>query len=358
MAKKNKTIVIVGSHHSPAIELIRQLKQDSKYNWQIHYIGHIHSADTHIHHTILSDPKIIYHNLKSGKFHRRYLPNTIKDIPKIIIAFFKSFLLLLKIKADIVVSFGGYISVPIIITSRLFFIPSVTHEQTLTISLSTKINSYFVNKVALSFTNQPTKIKPSKIAITGNLLRHQIFQQQTKKYQSLTKQLKKFPLIYITGGNQGSQIINQNILKILDKLQQKFTTIHQTGHLNINKFQKLSNRLYHPTDYISNQDIGWVLQKSQIVISRAGANTCQELLALNKKSILIPLYKSQQNEQLKNAKYVKKQLASQTIIINEKQLNGSNLLLAINQLQKIKITPKKNQSTTNFKLLKLIHQLV
>lgn len=357
-----KTILIATTHHTPAIELTKQLQNDPKYFWSIHYVGHIFPSETHITNTIIPKLKIPFHNLDSGKLDRRYLPNTIKGIPRTIKAIFDSISLIQQIKPDIVVSFGGYLSVPIIIAAKFFKIPSITHEQTLTASLATRINSYFVNKVALSFNNkkQISKFPFKKISITGNLLRSEIFNLKNINYLQLEDKIKTRPLIYITGGNQGSSIINKTILKIIKNLSSKYTIIHNTGNIDIKDIKKQTKNIlnYYPTTYVGLEDIGWVLNKSNLIISRSGANISQEIVALNKKSILIPLPKSQQNEQLLNALWVKKNLPEQTIILNQDDLLELTLKKAIDNLFLVKTKINQNQTQINYNLLKLIHETV
>ncbi len=356
-----KTIIITGSHHTPAIELINQLKNDS-YHWQINYIGDVFKSETHLTNTIIPDHEINFYQLTSGKFHRRWLPDTIRGIPKTLAALISSFKLVSTIKPDIIISFGGYVSVPIIIAGSLLKIPTITHEQTLTNSLSTKINSLFATKVALSF-EEPNQIKqlPSKkVVVTGNLLRSDIFKIASSKYRHLESTIKKYPLIYITGGAQGSSAINQTITKIIPSLSAKYTIIHHCGKLEYDliKSQLTSMSHYIPTDYVGLDDIGWVLHNADIVISRSGVNTCQEIVALHKKSILIPLPFSQQNEQLLNAQWVKKWLPKTTIIIDQNQLSANTLLESIDQLAKTKsIHPPKTAIANNL-VLKLIHELI
>ena len=203
---KTKKIIITGTHLTPAIELINQLKKDTD-SWEIFYIGRNYNSHQNLSPSIesITIPKldIKFFGFDSGKLDRRWLPNTLAGIPLTIKSLFKIYKLIAQIKPDVVVSFGGYISVPVIFNSYLQKIPSITHEQTSTLSLSTKINSKFTNKVALSF---PTNLKNDKYVVTGNLLRRQIFENKSKYFQNLKI---KLPIIYITGGNQGSTILNQ-----------------------------------------------------------------------------------------------------------------------------------------------------
>ena len=343
---------------TPALELIRQLKNDRKINWQINYIGRKNnsSVDTtpSIESKIIPKIGINFYSINCGKLDRRWLPNTIKGLPQTTKSLFESFKLIKKIKPDIVVSFGGYVSVPVIISSSFKKIPSITHEQTLTNSLTTKINSFFVNKVALSFDNQKQKenLPKNKIVVTGNLLRQEIFHPQKNEIGNDTD-------IFITAGNQGSHTINLLIKKILPKLK-NYHIIHQTGKKDFNSFKQLTNIYpkYKAFDYLESKDMAHILNKTNLVISRSGANTSQEIVALNKKSILIPLKVSQQNEQLLNAFWVKEKNPKITTIIKENDISERNILENINKLISIKIKNTSIKNTDNLKLLNLIHEII
>jgi len=172
------------------------------------------------------------------------------------------------------------------------------------------------------------------------------------------KQLTHKPLLFITGGNQGSGPINQTVAQIVPDLHLSFTIIHQTGPIDLPKFQHLQTSYpnYRPTNYIDLEDIGWVLHHAKIIISRAGANYCQEIATLQKTAIFIPLPQSQQNEQLKNALWVKKQLPH-TIIIDQNNLTPVLLKNTILKLSKQTTPPSlKTHQPSNLKLLHLIHE--
>ena len=358
MNKVKKTIVITGTHLTPALELIRQLKADKKNDWQINYIGRKNNSS--VDNTPSIESKIIpkigieFYSINCGKLDRRWLPNTIKGLPQTTKSLFESLKLIKKIKPDIIVSFGGYVSVPVIISSFLKKIPSITHEQTLTNSLTTKINSFFVNKIALSFDNQRQKenLPKNKIVVTGNLLRQEIFHPQKNKIGNNID-------IFITAGNQGSHTINLLIKKILPKLK-NYYIVHQTGKKDFNSFKQLTNIYpkYQAFDYLESNDMAYFLNKTNLIISRSGANTSQEIAVLNKKAILIPLKISQQNEQLLNALWVKEKNPQNTQILEEKDITEKDILENINKLITNKTKKIVIKNTDNLKLLNLIHEIL
>ncbi len=280
-------------------------------------------------------------------------------IPLTIAGIFQSFFLIYKIKPDIVVSFGAYVSVPVIIAAKILSIKSIIHEQTLTNSLTTRFCAHFVDKIALSFNHPPQirELPKKKIVVTGNLLRQEIFNNISSNKQFLKFASSNKPLVYITGGNQGSSTINQYIKKLLPKLKQ-YNLVHQTGALEYSQFQPLKNSNYFPVEFVNSEDIGWILHHANVVISRAGANTCQELSALQKKSILIPFPYAQQNEQFLNAQWLQQQLPQSTIIINQFSLIPSKILNSIQTLLKLPTDFSSSKSFSNPKLLKLIYELV
>lgn len=275
-----------------------------------------------------------YHNIACGKFHRRSIYKTLTGIPFIFVGLFQSILLIRQIRPDIVLSFGGYVSVPVVVASYFLKVSSITHEQTLTVSMATRINSFFSKKIALTFkeTNDINILPRNKIVVTGNPIRTQIYQKRSPKFSHLDATIKKKPLIYVTGGSQGSKFINHLIIDTLPQLSE-FTIIHQTGPSNLeyvnDQLKQFNYPNYLPTDYVDYENIGWVLNNASIVIGRSGANNCLDLYVLNKKAILIPLPFTQQNEQTLNAQWLQKKHQNQIIIWPQSEITSKILLQSI-----------------------------
>lgn len=357
---ETKKIIITGTHTTPALELIRQLKNDKNIDWKIYYIGRIYNSSLNdepsIESKIIPQNAIRFYGILCGKFDRRWLPNTISGLPQIFSGFKRAYQIVKEIKPQQIVSFGGYVSVPVVIAAWLQKIPSITHEQTHTLSLSTRINALFCRYIALSY---PIKTDSDKYIVTGNLLRQEIFNKNSQYFENKKLNLKKYPLIYLTAGNQGSHHLNLTLKKLLPNLTSKFTVIHQCGSKDLLAFRKLSKIFpnYFPQNYIESKDIGWIFHHSKIIISRAGANTIQEIAALNQNSIVIPLLVSQQNEQIKNAAWLQKKLPKNTIIIKDSELTPLSLEYSISKLINVKRKKLLFTSSLNLKLLKLVKKL-
>lgn len=354
-----------GTHQSPLVELISQLKQDTKYIWKINFIGRLFQSPINklpsTESILIQQKRIPYYPINPGKFNRHDKLGSLLFIPHTFWAIVKSYFYLQKIKPDIIVSSGGYASVPVIISGWILSIPSINHEQTIITTLAAKINSYFCTKLALSFDDpkQISDLPKSKLVITGNLLRGELFGHTDKELLSKWFTQAK-PIIYITGGNQGSVLLNNLILKIINKVSKSYNVVHSVGKEDYESMSKKTNRLvgsYKIFDYLELPMLTTVLQKAILVISRAGANITQEIEALNKNAILIPL-SSRKVEQTANAIWAQNLHPGQIIVLQESEANPESLLSAIAKLSKIPDKTPTLAQPNKHKFLNLVHSLL
>jgi len=135
-------------------------------------------------------------------------------------------------------------------------------------------------------------------------LRKEIFQKKAPAESELFTKLKneKKPLLYITGGKTGSKTINAVVKQALPDLTKHFFVLHQIG---LDKtVEPIMKKNYIATRFIQREDIGWVLSKAELVVSRSGINYVLEFAFLGKKAILVPIPWSSGDEQKKNAQFL------------------------------------------------------
>lgn len=346
--KKTKApkILITGLHSTPAIALIEEIRKTHP-SWKIIYCGPKYAFEGK---KILSFDYLVISRMKevefvpivTGRLQRRFTAWTIPSLLKIPWGFLQAFGILIKKRPDILISFGGYVSVPIVISGWFLKTPSLIHEQTQVLGLANRICGFFSRKIAISFPNTllPRSFS-KKVVFTGNLLRDEIF--NTKDPGSLRevaqiKQKTRKKIIYVTGGKTGAQAINKLIEGILQELIKEYIVVHQTGALDFERFFRIKkglgsrSRFYHPVDYLKGEEVGWVLNNSFLVISRAGANIVYELINIGRPAILIPLPKSHQDEQRRNAEYFSS-LGLGEIMLQE-QTSSESLLEMIKKMSR------------------------
>ncbi len=330
-----KKIVVCGGHLTPALALIDEFEK--KQNVQIVFFGRKisteGSANYSAEYRTIKAKKIKFVSIVAGRIQRKFTKHTLISFIKIPIGFIQSFLYLLIEKPNLIVSFGGYLSTPIIFTGWLLGIDSVAHEQAAIPGFATKINSLFVKKLFVSWPHTAKFFDDQKVEVCGNLIRKSLFLKQPK-----SKELKDFlksskNLILVAGGNQGSHFLNNLIFQSLSMLG-NYYVLHQVGTANFrgdqNKAQQIKNKNYLPCDYIDPGDFGASVNSAKIVISRSGANTVWELAQLAKPAILVPLPVSSGNEQQENAGILGQAGAAK--VVSQKELTSTKLVKLIEDI--------------------------
>ncbi len=306
-------VLVTGAHFTPAVAVIKKLQKMDEV--KIVYVGRKTTLEgdstVSVESKILPKLGVKFIPLIAGRIQRKFTIYTISSILKIPIGFIQSFFILLFEKPDIILSFGGYVSVPLVILGWLFSIPVILHEQTIVSGLANKISAFFADKIFFGFADNAFSKNP-KAYLIGNPIREEILNPKAELGSDLKQffakaKKEKLPVVYITGGNQGSHIINLEVEKIISKLTNICFVIHQSGDSSFNDFERLNalgnfNNRYIVKKWID-EEIGIVLSKSDLIISRAGANTLTEAAFLSKPVLVIPLPHIYQDEQNKNAKY-------------------------------------------------------
>lgn len=307
--------MITGGHLTPALAVIEELRKSpstgSGSGWEIIFIGRKQAAEgdptPSVESEIIPELGIPFYSIEAGRIQRQLTRWLITSLLKIPLGFWQAFFLIGRLKPDVILSFGGYVSAPIVLAGWLFKIPSVTHEQTTVKGLATRFNSLFANKIAVSWPKSVEQFPQDKVVLTGNPIRKEI-SKVNPEILKLFNFDSKLPLVLVTGGNQGSHLINQAVMKSLPRLLELTNIFHQCGHLEgLGDFEKLAKarqklpyrlkKRYHIKKYLDSAEMGTLLNRADLVVSRGGINTISELLALGKPSLLIPhswIYKSEQ----------------------------------------------------------------
>lgn len=301
-------IVFCGGHHSSALVVAEEfVKRGEEISWFGHKYSMIGDRNPSAEYLEVTSRKIPFYEIKAGKLQKNF--KFLLNLLRIPVGIWQSYLLLRKIKPDLIFSFGGYLALPAATGGFLLGIPVVTHEQTVVSGLANKIIAKISKKVFISFPSSEKYFPRQKTVYTGIPLRKEIFFQGKEKYFDNGKRT-----IYITGGKQGSHIINEALFAIAPQVLEKFNVIHQCGfsslYSDFEEAKKIKESLgkkaenYLVKDYFFSEEIGKVFNSADFLISRAGAHTVYEIIALNKPSILIPIPWSTHHEQEKNAEFL------------------------------------------------------
>ncbi|GAB4140181.1 MAG: undecaprenyldiphospho-muramoylpentapeptide beta-N-acetylglucosaminyltransferase [Patescibacteria group bacterium] len=319
---QRRKIIIVGGHFTPALSFA----EEAKKNYEIIWIGvkktSLFAKTNSLEFQTVIEKNYKFYSLIAGKFSRfwrgKEFFKSLIYLARIPIGILQAIFIILKEKPLFVVGFGGYTSVAVSVASKILGKKFFIHEQILTPSLASRITFPFVQKLFLSFpTEIMTGLKPkhaNKSIYVGNFIRREILEKVNSPIEK--------NLIFVIGGNQGSEFLNNLILQNLHWMLKDYKIIHQTGgNFDTTKIPKevLKDKNYNPKKFFGNEEMAENLAKAEIIISRSGANIVYEMLFLKKKGILIPLPNSaNKDEQMKNAKFL--QNFGMVEILTEKEI--------------------------------------
>lgn len=362
--KNNKKIKVLftgggsGGHIFPIIAVAREMRKLSfekrkNKEFEFFYSGPRDAfADI-----FLSQEEIKIKHILAGKI-RRYssvksiAQNLIDIIFKIPIGLVQAFIYLFVSAPDVIFSKGGFGSLPTVISGWLLGIPVFLQESDVIPGLANRVLAKFSAEVFISFPKTPYFKK--RMILTGNPIRREILNVTKKESYEFFKLTGKKPVIFIMGGSQGSQRINDKILEILGVLVENFEIIHQCGEKNVKQVKAEAKvvmpeylaKYYHAFGFLKEQELEKAYAASDLVVSRSGSGSIFEIAAWAKPSILIPLPESAQNHQLENAyNYARKGAA---IVFEEQNFTSrffheklKNLFSHPKQLERMSAAAKK-----------------
>ena len=290
----------------------------------------------------LFDNGITYINIPAGKMRRYASIRNVTDLFITALGIFSATITLFRLYPDVVVSKGGYGSVPTVIAAHLLRIPIIIHESDAKPGRANLFAAKFAKKIAISFESAAAyfpKQAQSKIARTGIPIRKALMRLETEGAQQYLKLESAIPTILILGGSQGAMKINEMVLSSLSRLISFANIIHQTGQMHFTNVQAVASVVlgkdphadrYHPVDYLSEVSLQRAVGVASIVVSRAGANSIAEIGLWKKPAILIPIPESVSHDQRTNAYAYAKTGAA--VVLDEENLTPHILTSEIERI--------------------------
>ena len=252
-----------------------------------------------------------------------------------ILTLYKAYKQSLKIvedfNADVVIGFGGYVTVPVILAGKKLKKKTIIHEQNSLAGLANRTLAHFVDKVVICYPSVMDSFNKSKTVLLGNPRQSAILGFQKDK--SVIEQFGLNPdrkTLLIVMGSLGSKSVNEKMISILKGLNDKdYNVIYVTGK---NNYQQVTSQIQSTenvkiTDYIDGFNVAG---NCDLVMSRAGATSLCEYCALALPSILVPSPYVTNNHQLVNALSMVEAKAS--VLLEEKDLNEKETINLIDSL--------------------------
>lgn len=282
-------------HVTPNLSLIAALTEEG---WHVDYIGSKESIEQ----VMIEAIKVPFYSISSGKLRRYFSWENFLDPIRVLRGIVQAYGLLKKLQTNIVFSKGGFVAFPVVVAAWLRGIPIIAHESDLVPGLANRLSFPFINKICLTFEPAAAHFKKTgQTIVTGTPIRESLFQGSVEKGLALCGFNSTKPCILIIGGSLGASKLNEVVREALPVLTKEYQIMHVCGK---GKSDSNFNRLnYYQFDYV-NEELAHLFAAADLVISRAGANSLYEILALQKAHVLVPLSaKVSRGDQIQNAQF-------------------------------------------------------
>ena len=318
-----KKIVLTGGgtagHVTPNLALLPSLQERG---YEIHYIGSYNGIER----KLIEAAQIPYDGISSGKLRRYFDVKNFSDPFRVLKGYAEARRLIKKYKPDVVFSKGGFVSVPVVLAAKHYKIPTIIHESDMTPGLANKICIPSASKVCCNFPETLRYLPEDKAVLSGSPIRKELLSGDRLTGLQFTGLSAAKPIIMVIGGSLGAVAINNAVRSLLPKLLERYQVIHicGKGHLDDSLIGRSG---YVQFEYVD-APLRHLFAAADMVISRAGANSICEILALRKPNILIPLSAAaSRGDQILNARSFEKQGFS--TVLEEEQVNNDTLYEAI-----------------------------
>ena len=275
-------------------------------------------------------------------FSPKAIRNNLEAVRSVLASVRKCKKILKDFDADVVVGTGGYASFPALYAAKQLRIPTCVHEANAMPGLTTRLVAKWADKLLVCFPESAKHYRhPEKVEVVGMPVKREFIYTRKADARAELK-LDDRPVVVSAYGSQGAKAMNE-ITAELFALEQKagfpFRHIHAYGGfardwmpgyvakkgIDLNTCSAITMQ-----EYIYNMPT--VMAAADVIISRAGASSCNEIAASGTPCILIPSPNVTDNHQEKNARAI--EAGGGAIVLLEKDCTPEALMAQIDSLLK------------------------
>ena len=311
MAASKSVIVFTGGgsggHVVPALTLIEEL--GARGGWDIRYVG----SKKGVERDWVEKRGTPYHGVSTGKLRRYWSWENVADVFRLTVGVIQALLFLRHFsrRRILVFSTGGFVSLPVVLAAWLGRKKIYLHEQTSRAGLANRIGGLFADRVFVTFESSREFFPRHKVSVSGYPLHREFLDHKVRRTLFSEVDLSRVgrPVLLVTGGGNGSRLLNEKVREALPELVKRYFVVHQVGGAFENDYRSLKNEHYLSMGLVE-EGMSDLYKMASVVLSRAGAGVVCELMALGKRSIFVPLAIAQKNEQFHNAREARRRLGS------------------------------------------------
>ena len=328
-----------GGHTSAGLAVAEALAAGGA---EVHWIGSHEGIEARR----VPEAGVPFYPISTGKLRRYWDRKNVTDLLlRVPAGFVQSRSLLGRLRPAVLFSAGGFVSVPPALAARVLGIPVVVHEQTAVPGLANRITARFAARIAVSF--PPVSFPKSgggfpadRVVVTGNPVRREVLGGSREGALAQFGFDAAVPLVYVTGGAQGSHRINRVVGEALPRLLAICQIFHQCGdsaetgdHAWLQELSRAlppaSRARYAVTPYVG-AELRDVYAAAALLVGRSGAGTVTECCGLGVPAVFVPLPGARGDEQTANARLV--EAAGGAVVLPQGELTPERLVDTLTRL--------------------------
>ncbi|MEE2694554.1 MAG: undecaprenyldiphospho-muramoylpentapeptide beta-N-acetylglucosaminyltransferase [Pseudomonadota bacterium] len=316
-----------GGHLFPALSLAAELKENGFQTALV--------TDTRAQQLIENSACQNVYTIAAGRIAGRSWLGVLWAVGQMAVGMIESWALVRRLRPVVVVGFGGYASVPLLLVARFAKIPMLVHESNAVAGRANRVLSRYATSTAVAFsqTQKLEFLSPGALVHTGTPVRKSIAALADVEYLPPIKSSNVHLLVL--GGSQGSKaigrIVPEAIRNLNQALRERLVVTQQVRDVD----DKYVRQVYAEarvraclSSFIS--DMPAALARSHLVIARAGASTVAELSIAGRPSLLIPLPNAIDDHQLLNGRELVD--AGGAWVLEEQSLTVASLAQSLSDL--------------------------
>jgi UDP-N-acetylglucosamine--N-acetylmuramyl-(pentapeptide) pyrophosphoryl-undecaprenol N-acetylglucosamine transferase len=216
--------------------------------------------------------------------------------------------LLRSFKPDVVVGFGGYVSIPVALAAIVRGVPLVLHEQNSVPGMANRFLSRWAAAIGLTYEESSSSLpRTTHVDVTGNPVRSDVLSASRIEGRAALGVTAEDTVLLVFGGSRGARHLNSAMVAMRERLLAipNLRIVHAAGPAEVAAVRTAlasaggGDGRWDVIDYI--EDMGATLAASDLVVARAGATSIAEITALGLPSVLVPYPYATDDHQTKNA---------------------------------------------------------
>lgn len=310
-----------GGHVTPALAVAQALRHSGL---EVTFVG----SNSGLEEALVAPAGFRYLGISAGKLRRYFSWQNLTDALRVVVGILQALWLVRRERPKVVFSKGGFVAFPVVFAAWVLRIPVVAHESDVTQGLANRLSAPFVKTLCTGFPNTTPGRFKGRFVYTGAPIREELMRGDAAAGRAALECPAAKRVLLVTGGSLGADALNSAILDARPALEEDgWFVVHVCG---AGKQKGASSAGYRAYEYVSD---GWadMLAAADLVVSRAGANTVFELLALKKPNLLVPLPAAgSRGDQIDNAQYAER--GGYSRVLMQTELSGERLVSEVTHL--------------------------